>query len=254
MAQMQMSQELDSNLQKSLRFMEQAKERGADLIFFPEIQMSPFFPQYEKQNADKWLMEEDSPALLALREQCRRLKLYASPNVYLKKQGKPYDASLFIDPAGEVLGISKMVHIAQAKGFYEQDYYTPSEEGFRVYSTPFGKIGVVICFDRHIPTSIRACAKQGAELILIPTANIQGEPLELFEWEIRVQAFQNTVFVAMCNRVGQEGETVFAGQSLVADPNGNLLVKAGERKELIVVDIPVSQAKEVRQSRPWLNF
>ena len=49
-----------------------------------------------------------------------------------------------IDASGEVRGISKMVHIAQAEHFYEQDYYTPSDDGFRVYDTPFGTIGIVI--------------------------------------------------------------------------------------------------------------
>ena len=67
----------------------------------------------------------------------------------------------------------------------------------------------------------------GAELVLIPTANLTTEPLDLFEWEIRVQAYQNNVFIAMCNRVGREGDVTFAGQSLVVDSEGQTLFKAG---------------------------
>ena len=48
-----------------------------------------------------------------------------------------------------------MVHIAQCECFYEQNYYTPSEEGFQVFDTSLGKIGIVVCFDRHYPESIR---------------------------------------------------------------------------------------------------
>ena len=147
-------------------------------------------------------MSADGPEITAIRDACRKFRIYASPNVYLKQGEKRYDASLMIGSGGEILGVSKMVHIAQAKFFYEQDYYTPSDDGFKVYDTPFGKIGIVICFDRHLPDGIRSCAKQGAELVIIPTANILGEPLELFAWEVRVQSFQNTVFTAMCNRVG----------------------------------------------------
>ena len=158
------------------------------------------------------------------------------------------------EPGGELLGISKMVHIAQAKFFYEQDYYTPSDDGFKVYDTPFGKIGVVICFDRHLPDGIRSCAKQGAELVIIPTANILGEPLELFEWEVRVQSFQNTVFTAMCNRVGPEGELAFAGQSLLAAPDGGLQFKAGGEDELYLLDVPLEEARQTRISRPWLTL
>ena len=68
---------------------------------------------------------------------------------------------LMIDSNGGLVGVSKMVNVYQANKFYEQDYYTPSEDGFKVYDTPFGKIGIVICFDRHLPEGIRSCAKQG---------------------------------------------------------------------------------------------
>lgn len=73
--------------------------------------------------------------ITALREACRRLRICASPNVYLKQGAERCDASLLINARGEVLGVSKMVHIAQAKYFYEQDYYTPSDDGFKVYDT-----------------------------------------------------------------------------------------------------------------------
>lgn len=254
MVQMQMQATVSENLDKTLRFMNWAADAGADLIFFPEVQLSPFFPQYEKRDAEPWAMALDGPEITAVREACRRLGIYASPNVYLKQGSRRYDASLMIGPDGELLGISKMVHIAQAKYFYEQDYYTPSEDGFRVYDTPFGKIGIVICFDRHLPDGIRSCAVQGAELVLIPTANIKGEPLELFAWEVQVQAFQNTMFAAMCNRVGSEDAVIFAGQSLLAGPDGALRFLAGNKEDLFVMDLPLEKARQARQKRPWLTL
>ena len=166
MAQMGMTESVADNLAKTLERMEQAARAGADLIFFPEVQLTPFFPQYAGRDAGKWLMDPDGPELTAIRSACRRLHLWASPNVYLGLNGARYDASVMIDASGEVRGISKMVHIAQAEHFYEQDYYTPSDDGFRVYDTPFGTIGIVICFDRHLPDGIRSCATQGAELVL----------------------------------------------------------------------------------------
>lgn len=254
MAQMQMEDSIDRNLAKTIRCMEQATEAGADLIFFPEVQLTPFFPQYEKRDADPWAMALDGKEVTAMRDACRRLGLYASPNIYLKQGAYRFDASLMLDPDGGIMGISKMVHIAQAKYFYEQDYYSPSNDGFKVYDTPFGKIGIVICFDRHLPDGIRSCAMQGAELVLIPTANIEGEPLELFEWEVRVQSFQNTVYTAMCNRVGPEGDLTFAGQSLLAGPDGSLLHKADHRERLVVLDVPLEMAARERVSRPWLTL
>jgi predicted amidohydrolase len=118
----------------------------------------------------------------------------------------------------------------------------------------FGKVGIVICFDRHIPESARACAKQGAELILIPTANMIGEPLVLFEYEVRVEALHNTCNIAMCNRVGSEGDCTFAGESMVADPYGSLVYKAGNSEELSIVEIDMSTAAKARKDHPYFEL
>ncbi|MGN0659312.1 MAG: carbon-nitrogen hydrolase family protein [Emergencia sp.] len=254
MAQMRMIEDMERNLKESVRYMKAAKKAGADLILFPEVQLSPFFAQKEKQDASRWLVNLDGPEIGLLRETCRKLELWASPNVYLNMNGRNYDASLMIDSRGEIAGVSRMVHIFQAKHFYERDYYTPSPDGLHVYDTPFGKIGIVICFDRHVPTSIRACAGKGAELILVPTANLTEEPMELFAWEIRVQAFQNQCCIAMCNRVGKEGNLTFAGESLAAAPDGSLLYAADEEEQLCLAEIPVETVMACRKDRDWLQF
>lgn len=254
MAQMQMSNDVDENLKKSLEFMKQAKAEGCDLIFFPEVQLSPFFPQYEKQDVQQYLIDEDSEIVGAFCDACKELSICASPNFYLRQGENTFDASLFIDASGKICGISKMVHILQAEKFYELDYYTPSNDGFKVFDTPFGKVGIVICFDRHIPESARACAKQGAELILIPTANMEGEPLVLFEYEVRVEALHNTCYIAMCNRVGTEGDCTFAGESMVADPFGALVYKAGPAQELCIVEIGMEAVKKARKAHPYLEL
>lgn len=158
----------------------------------------------------------------------------AVPNIYLSEDGRNYDASILIDTDGTVIGIQKMVHVAQAKQFYEQDYYTPSNDGFKVFETKYGKIGIVVCFDRHYPESIRTELMEGAELILIPTVNTKSELSEMFEWELRVQAFQNSAIIAMCNRVGQEGSMVFSGESVVIDANGDVLSKADDKERIMI--------------------
>lgn len=254
MAQMQMTSSVRENLHSALAYMEQAAEAGADLIFFPELQFCPFFPQHAHRCTWPWLTSLDGPEITCMREACRRLKLWASPNIYLELDGRRCDTSLMIDSEGDIQGISGMVHITQAEHFYEQDCYDPFPDGFRTYETPFGRVGIVICFDRHLPDGIRSCASQGADLVIIPAANIIGEPLELFAWEIRVQAYQNTVFAAMCSRTGPEDSVTFAGQSLAAGPDGSLLCLADSTPRLLTVDIPVRAAAEERERRPWLTL
>jgi len=254
MAQMSMTKSIEKNFEKTMAFMKGAHENHADFIFFPEIQLSPFFPQYEKLDVSEYLIDLNSRYIKEIKEYCKENKMYASPNVYLNLENKPYDASLVINENGELAGISTMVHIAQCKQFYEQDYYTQSFDGFNVYDTDFGKIGVVVCFDRHLPESIRTCALKGADLVIIPTANVKAEPLEMFEWEIRVQAMQNSVFVAMCNRVGLEGDMDFAGESIIVDPNGDVVCKGNDKEGLIMKDIDLSLSREIRSKRPYLKL
>ena len=94
MAQMRMTASMGENLAKTLSCIEYAGTAGADLILFPELQLSPFFPQHEKQDAAKWALTLDAPEITAIRDVCRRRRIYASPNVYLRQNDRFYDASL----------------------------------------------------------------------------------------------------------------------------------------------------------------
>ena len=254
LCQMQMSGDAEQNRRRSLDQIALAAQAGARLILFPEVQLSPFFPQYEGRDASGYCVAWDSPVIHAFRDACRENKIYASPNFYVEKDGKRFDMSFLIDDRGEILGTQEMVHIAPAACFYEQDYYTPSEEGFRVFDTPIGKIGIVVCFDRHYPESIRTEALRGAELILIPTANTADEPSELFQWEIKIQAFQNSVFAAMCNRVGREDGMLFSGESIVAGPGGETLALAGSGEELLFCETDLEQARILRENKPYTQL
>lgn len=254
LAQMKMFNSIEENLNTALLDMEHAADNFADLILFPELQFSTFFPQYQGMNFQHLSFELNHSYIQKICNKSKELSISVSPNFYLKEDEKYYDASLLIDKSGNILGISKMVHIMQSQHFYEQDYYTPSNDGFKIYDTHLGKIGIVICFDRHLPESIRTCAVLGADLILIPTANIEGEPLEMFEWEIRIQAMQSSVFIAMCNRVGQEQNMNFIGQSIVVDPNGNIVAKADGKEEILFADIDLKQSKIIRNEKPFINL
>lgn len=255
LAQYALCPEMSANIATALRFMTQAAAAGADLILYPELCISPFFPQFSKDDkgdALRYAVPPEGDYIRQFQERCRQLNLCASPNIYMHEGEHFFDASLVINAGGATLGVSKMVHIAQLPQFYEQDYYTPSDTGFLVHDLPFGKIGIVVCFDRHFPESIRTCALRGASLILIPTANIMSEPRDLFECELRAAAMQNGVYIAMCNRVGPEGGVVFCGESIVVDPDGRVVVKASTEETLLLADIDLSQVPAARTKRPYL--
>ena len=252
LVQLALSDDMNQNLSKALLSMEEAASNGAQLVCFPEVQLSPFFPQYQGQDASKYAITMEHEYVKRFRKKCRSLHIVGLPNFYLQEGRNCYDASPVIDSDGGVRGISKMVHIVQIPLFFEQDYYTPSDTGFQVYHTAVGHIGVVICFDRHYPESIRSCTLKGAQLIVIPTANTKGEPLEMFEWELRVSAMQNGIFIAMCNRVGLEGKMDFCGESIVVDPNGDVVVKADNTEQILYAHIDFEMIEESRKNRPFL--
>jgi predicted amidohydrolase len=249
-----LSEDMEQNLSKALAAMEKCASQGAQLVCFPEIQLTPFFPQYSGLDASRYAIPMDHELVKRFRDKCRAHKIVGFPNFYLQEGEKKYDASPAIDSDGTVLGISKMVHIVQAPCFFEQDYYAPSDSGFQVFETAVGKIGVVICFDRHYPESIRSCTLRGAQLIVIPTANTKGEPLEMFEWELRIPAMQNGVYIAMCNRVGREGKMDFCGESIVVDPNGEVIAKADDTDQILYAEIHFGSIAEARRNRPFLQL
>jgi len=224
------------------------------MVLFPEIQLTEFFPQVSGKDVKNYGMEIDSVIVREIQKACKDNQIMAAPNIYLKENDKYYDASVLIDKSGDIIGIQKMVHVAQAELFYEQDYYEPSDDGFRVFDTVYGKIGIVVCFDRHYPESIRTETLMGADLILIPTVNTKKEPSEMFEWELRVQAFQNSVAIAMTNRVGVEDAMEFSGESIVVDANGNVIIKADDKEQILYATIDLSESKKIRECRPYTNL
>lgn len=254
LAQMKNAGTMQENLKKSIEFIREAAEHNADMILFPEVQLTEFFPQYEGKNVTGYRLSIDSKEVRRLQEASRAYGIISIPNIYLEENGKTYDASLFIGTDGEIKEVQKMVHVAQAEQFYEQDYYTPSDDGFKVIDTIYGKIGIVVCFDRHYPESIRTEALMGADCILIPTVNTKAEPSEMFEWELRVQAFHNSVAIAMCNRVGCEEQMDFSGESIVVDANGKVVTKVGDQEQIVYADLDLSDSRKIRESRPYTEL
>lgn len=254
LAQMSMDTDIEANHQKSLAIICDAAKQGVDLVCFPEVQITPFFAQYENKDISQYVIDINSRYITEMQLLCKETGIYACPNFYIEDNGKRYDMSLLIDDKGCIIGKQKMVHVAQCEFFYEQDYYTPSEEGFQVFDTRFGKIGIVVCFDRHYSESIRTEALRGAELIIIPTANTTAEPSELFQWEVRVQAFQNSVNIAMCNRVGTEDKMSFSGESVVCDYVGDIISVADSDETLLIAEVDLSAASEKRKKKPYTSL
>jgi len=102
---------------------------------------------------------------------------------------------------------------------------------------------------------MRAMALAGAELVVTPQAGAVGEwPEGLYEAEMRVAAFQNGYFTALCNRVGPEPHLTFAGESFVCDPMGRVIARAGEgTEEVLLADLDLEQVRDAPARRLFLR-
>ncbi len=160
-----------------------------------------------------------------------------------------------IDADGRLLGITRMLHITDYPCFHEQGYYTPGDTGVPVYTTAVGRVGVSICYDRHYPEVMRALALKGADLVVVPQAGSVGEwPEGLYEGEMRVAAFQNGYFVALCNRVGKEECLEFAGESFVCGPDGTVVARAAQgRDEILYADVDLDACASSHARRLFLR-
>jgi predicted amidohydrolase len=245
LVQQQASDDKHANISRGLAAMEAAARSGASLVAFAELAFERFHPQ-QPASAEPWRLAETVPGPLTdqFSRKARELGVVVVLNLYERDGTRAYDCSPVIDADGTLLGRTRMIHITDYPCFHEQGYYTPGDTGAPVYRTKAGMIGVAICYDRHYPEYMRALALGGADLVVVPQAGSLDEwPEGLYEGEMRVAAFQNGYFVALCNRVGHEDCLTFAGESFVCAPDGAIVARAARLAEAILsADIELSDA------------
>lgn len=244
------------NRTRALAALEAAARAGAELVVYPELAFTPFFPQHRRQAGVALPAEPvPGPTTEAFQAAARRLGVVVVLNLYEEAPEGTFDSSPVIDADGTLLGCTRMMHITHYEGFYEQDYYTPGNTGAPVYDTAAGRLGVAICYDRHYPEYLRALALAGADLVVVPQAGALGEwPEGLFEAELRVAAFQQGYFMALANRVGPEDRLTFAGGSFVVDPFGRLVAQAPfEREAVLYADLDLSRCREAPARQLFLR-
>lgn len=246
----------EENVERGLAALRSASEAGAELVCFAELAFDRFHPQSRPEGPVGDLAETvPGPTTERFCEAARELGMVVVLNLFERAGERCFDSSPVIDADGSLLGVTRMVHITQYEFFYEQDYYTAGDTGAPVWETAAGKIGVAICYDRHYPEYLRALALGGAELVVVPQAGAVGEwPEGLYEAEMRVAAFQNGFWTALCNRVGSEEHLEFAGESFICAPDGSVAARspAGE-DHILLEDIDLTAVTRSHARRLFLR-
>ena len=246
----------DRNLAHTLDAVRAAIREGARVICLQELFRTPYFPQYDGRDASAYAETIPGPATRALSALAREAGVVIIAPLYERTaDGEYYNTAVVIDADGHLLPPYRKVHIPYDPLFYEKTYFRPGDD-YRVYDTRYGRIAVLICYDQWFPEAARAVALQGAEIVFYPTAlgSIAGEEVppegdwrEAWETVQRGHAIANSIHVAAVNRVGDEGDIRFFGSSFVADAFGNVLARAGEGEEVLVVEIDLSMNESIRE-------
>lgn len=244
------------NMQRGLKAANRAADNGAKIICFAELAFEPFYPQHDNpSNPLTYAETVPGPITEHFCSFAKERGVVVILNLYEKSNNKAYDSSPVINTDGNILGITRMVHITDYPCFHEQKYYSPGNNGAPVYETEFGKIGVAICYDRHFPEYMRSLAIKGAEVVFIPQAGTVGEwPDGLYQAEIQTAAFQNGYFAALCNRVGKEEKLTFAGDSFICSPDGQILDQAPKGTDYILFsDLTLESVNHSHAKRLFLK-
>lgn len=263
------SEDPHENFQKTLRRVEDAAKKGAQIICTQELFRSQYFCQSEDHKYFELAEPIPGPSTRAFQRLAARRRVVVVASLFEKRAAGVYhNTAAVIDADGSLLGIYRKMHIPDDPLFYEKFYFTPGDLGFRAWPTRFGKIGVLICWDQWYPEAARLTALQGAQILFYPTA-IGWHPKEKAEhganqhsaWETiqRSHAVANGCYVAVTNRVGWErpagGDGLeFWGQSFVAGTSGEIIAQASpNREQTLIVEVDLTKVDVTRTHWPFLR-
>jgi len=263
------STDLAANVDAAERGIREAASRGATVICLQELFASVYFCQIEDHKYFDLAETIPGPSTERFGALAAELKVGLIVSLFERRAaGLYHNTAVVIGPDGVLLGKYRKMHIPDDPLFYEKFYFTPGDLGYLAWDLGGAKVGVCICWDQWYPEAARLTALRGAQILFYPTA-IGWHPAEKAQhgrrqhasWETiqRSHAIANGCYVVAPNRVGHEapdgGDGIeFWGQSFVCDPSGEILAKASETDdEVLVVEVDLGLVETQRTHWPFLR-
>lgn len=235
----------EATLTRACELIDAAVHGGAELVVLPEFFNTPYFPQHPEVRKYWDLAEpDDGPSLTTVRERAAHHGISIIAPIYEEaSRGFHYDTAFVVGVSGEIVGRYRKTHAPAIEGGYEKLYYTPGSE-FPVFGIGEWQVGVIICYDWRFPEAARSVAVQGADLIVVPFATPR---MNMWHQALSTRAWENQVYLAVCNKVGIDGDWIFFGTSLIVDPFGNVVAQAGDSDEAVIsAEISLAEVSRAR--------
>lgn len=244
-------------VERLIALLRQAATRGAQLVVYPELALTTFFPRWfvdDISEADHWY-ERSMPneATQPLFDEAARLGIgFCLGYALLGDDGRRWNVQTLVERDGSVVATYKKTHIPghehhePGRPFQhaERYYFEPSPEGFGVWQAFGARVGMMICNDRRWPESYRVMGLQGVELILCgyntpihyvpdPSQDI----LQGFHNALVMQsgAYQNGTWVVGVAKGGVEEGVDSLGQSMIVAPSGQIVAQALTTDDEVIV-------------------
>jgi predicted amidohydrolase len=254
--QMTSVKDRERNAERAAELALEAAERGATLVGLPEnwlIFRDGGDPAPEH-------VGPDAPEMLRMREICRagKITLVAGTVPEAAPGGKMYNTCYVIGPDGGIAARYRKIHlfdvsISGGESHKESDHIAPGDEAV-VAETARGPVGLSVCYDLRFPELYRLLARRGARVIFVPAAFTMHTGKDHWAALLRARAIENLVYVIAPAQFGRntENRQTF-GNSLIADPWGNVLALAPERECVITAEIDFGAQDAVRRQLPALE-
>lgn len=235
-----------ANLQRLHQVAMEAK--GADLLVLPEMFMTGYNIGAEAVSTLAEVYNGEWAQQIGRIAKAAGLAIvYGYPE--RTADGQIYNAVQLIDAHGERLCNYRKSHLF---GDLDRTMFSPGEAELPVVELNGWKLGFLICYDLEFPENARRLALAGAELIVVPTANMI--PFDFVaDVTVRARAFENQCYVAYANYCGHEGEIQYCGQSSIAAPDGSQIALAGLDEALIVGELDRQRMNDSRQANRYLS-
>jgi N-carbamoylputrescine amidase len=243
---------------KHIKMIADAAGQGAQVVGLQEIFHGPYFCAEQDPKWYDTAEPEDGPTVSRMREVAREHGIVLIVPWYEEEQpGVYYNTACVIERDGTIVGKYRKTHIPHVGPcFWEKFYFKPGNLGYPVFDTSVGRIGLIICYDRHFPEVAREIGIKGAEIVFNPSATVESLSRYLWELEQPAHAVANGFWMAASNRVGVEAPlnpAKFYGSSYFCSPRGKIIAQASDSEdEVLVADLDLDEIREVRNT--WQFF
>lgn len=252
MIQMEVVHDKGENLAHARELLSQAARRGVDLAVLPEMFCCPYSNQWFRAYGE----EEGGMAWTALSHAAKELHIYlVGGSMPELKDGQVYNTAYVFDREGRQIAKHRKAHLFDidvegGQKFQESAMLTPGDQ-VTVFNTEFGSMGLCICFDFRFQELAKTMADRGAQLIVVPAAfNMTTGPAH---WELlfRQRAVDNQIFtLGTAPARNEREEYVSYGNSILVDPWGTVLARAGAEETILYGEIDFARNRAIRQQLP----